>query len=62
MFDTETVGGVTSLIIKESGVNTSQIAESAITTARLSNDSVTIDKFANTLESTTTAQGLLVGD
>ena len=52
MFDTETVGGVTSLIIKESGVNTSQIAESAITTARLSNDAVTVDKFANTLQST----------
>ena len=51
MFDTETVGGVTSLIIKESGVNTSQIAESAITTARLSNDAVTVDKFANTLQS-----------
>jgi hypothetical protein len=57
MFDTETVGGVTSLIIKESGVNTSQIAESAITTARLSNDSVTIDKFANTLESTNYSAG-----
>jgi hypothetical protein len=52
MFDTETVGGVTSLIIKESGINTSQIAESAITTARLSNDAVTVDKFANTLQST----------
>jgi hypothetical protein len=52
MFDTETVGGVTSLIIRESGVNTSQIAESAITTARLSNDAVTVDKFANTLQST----------
>jgi len=52
MFDTETVGGVTSLVIKESGVNTSQIAESAITTARLSNDAVTVDKFANTLQST----------
>jgi hypothetical protein len=57
MFDTETVGGVTSLIIKESGINTSQIAESAITTARLSNDSVTIDKFANTLESTNYSAG-----
>ena len=52
MFDTETVGNVTSLIIKASGVNTSQIAESAITTARLSNDAVTVDKFANTLQST----------
>jgi hypothetical protein len=57
MFDTETVGGVTSLIIKESGVNTSQIAESAITTARLSNDAVTVDKFANTLESTNYSAG-----
>ncbi len=52
MFDTETVGGVTSLIIKASGVDTSQIAENAITTARLSNDAVTVDKFANTLQST----------
>ena len=52
MFDTETVGNVTSLVIKASGVNTSQIAESAITTARLSNDAVTVDKFANTLQST----------
>ena len=52
MFDTETVGNVTSLIIKASGVDTSQIAESAITTARLSNDAVTVDKFANTLQST----------
>jgi hypothetical protein len=52
MFDTETVGGVTSLIIKESGVNTSQIAENAINTARLSNDAVTVEKFANTLQST----------
>jgi predicted nucleic acid-binding Zn-ribbon protein len=57
MFDTETVGGVTSLIIKASGVNTSQIAESAITTARLSNDAVTVDKFANTLESTNYSAG-----
>ncbi|MGB2426378.1 MAG: phage tail tip fiber protein [Alteromonas sp.] len=57
MFDTETVGGVTSLIIKESGINTSQIAESAITTARLSNDAVTVEKFANTLQSTNYAQG-----
>jgi hypothetical protein len=57
MFDTETVGGVTSLIIKESGINTSQIAESAITTARLSNDAVTVDKFANTLESTNYSAG-----
>ena len=52
MFDTETVDGVTSLIIKATGVDTAQIAESAITTARLSNDAVTVDKFANTLEST----------
>ena len=52
MFDTETVEGVTSLIIKTTGVDTAQIAESAITTARLSNDAVTVDKFANTLEST----------
>ena len=52
MFDTETVGNVTSLVIKASGVDTSQIAESAITTARLSNDAVTVDKFANTLQST----------
>ena len=52
MFDTQTVEGVTSLIIKATGVDTAQIAESAITTARLSNDAVTVDKFANTLEST----------
>jgi hypothetical protein len=52
MFDTETVGNVTRLVIKASGVNTSQIAENAITTARLSNDAVTVDKFANTLQST----------
>ena len=57
MFDTETVGGVTSLIIKASGVNTSQIAENAITTARLSNDAVTVDKFANTLQSTNYVAG-----
>jgi len=52
MFDTETVGNVTRLVIKASGVNTSQIAENAITTARLANDAVTVDKFANTLQST----------